>query len=60
MNIDHIINHIANYAMMPHWIEEMRRFTKELESSEHECYKGLGAAVKQRIESLKKAQKNGD
>lgn len=60
MNIDHIVNHIARFAMMPHWLDEMRRFTKELEATEGEYYKGLGLAVKQRIEFLKQQPKNGD
>jgi hypothetical protein len=59
MNIDHIIHHIARYAMMPHWIDEMRRFTKELEA-QGELYEGLGLAIKQRIDFLKQQQKNGD
>lgn len=59
MNIDHIVNHIARFAMMPHWLDEMRRFTKELQAQEGEVYKELGQAVKQRIEFLKQ-QKNGD
>lgn len=58
MNIDHIVNHIARFALMPHWLDEMRRFTKELQAQD-EAYKELGQAVKQRIEFLKQ-QKNGD
>lgn len=59
MNIDHIIDHIARFAMMPHWIDEMRRFTKELEAKD-EIFQGLGQAVKQRIDFLKQQQKTGD
>jgi hypothetical protein len=57
---DQLISHIARFAMMPHWLDEMRRFTKELEATEGDFYKGLGQAVKQRIEFLKQQQKNGD
>lgn len=45
----HIINHIARFAMMPQWLDEMRRFTKELESEHGEHFEGLGQAVKQRM-----------
>lgn len=58
MNINHIVDHIARFAMMPHWLDEMRRFTKELQAKD-EVYKELGQAVKQRIEFLKQ-EKNGD
>ena len=53
MNIDHIVNHIALFAMKPHWLNEMRRFTKELESQEGEIFKGLGKKVADRIKTLK-------
>jgi hypothetical protein len=46
--------------MNPAWIDEMRRFTKELEKEESGFYKGLGVAVAERIKSLKEQQKNGD
>lgn len=59
MNIDCIVNHIARFAMMPHWLDEMRRFTKELESEHGEHFEGLGKAVKQRMDFLKQ-QKNRD
>ena len=59
-HLEHMTNHIAKLAMMPAWIDEMRRFTKELESEESGFYKGLGVAVAERIKSLKEQQKNGD
>jgi len=59
MNIDHIVDHIARFAMKPHWLDEMRRFTKELQAHD-EAFKELGQAVKQRIEFLKQQPKNGD
>lgn len=56
MKTDYLIDHIARFAMMPHWLDEMRRFTKELEA-QGELFKGLGQAVKQRINFLKQQQK---
>lgn len=47
------VNHIATFAMMPQWLDEMRRWTKELESQEHGLFQGLGLAVKQRIDEIK-------
>jgi hypothetical protein len=41
--------------MMPHWLDEMRRFTKELQ--EQELFKGLGLAVADKIKLLKEQQK---
>jgi hypothetical protein len=58
-HLDHMVNHIAKLAMNPAWIDEMRRFTKELESDESGFYKGLGVAVAERIKSLKEQAKNG-
>jgi hypothetical protein len=54
-----MVNHIAKLAMMPAWIDEMRRWTLELEKHESGYYKGLGAAVKQRIELLQKQKQDG-
>jgi hypothetical protein len=51
---DNIVDHIAKFAMMPHWLDEMRRFTKELQ--EQELFKGLGLAVADKIKSLKEQQ----
>jgi hypothetical protein len=59
-HFDHMVNHIAKLAMNPAWIDEMRRWTKELEQHESGFYKGLGVAVAERIKSLKEQQKNGD
>jgi hypothetical protein len=52
---DNIVDHIAKFAMMPHWLDEMRRFTKELQ--EQELFKGLGLAVADKIKLLKEQQK---
>lgn len=54
MTSDHfnkVADHIAKFAMMPHWLDEMRRFTKELQ--QQEIYQGLGLAVADRIKLLK-------
>jgi hypothetical protein len=58
-HFDHMVNHIAKLAMNPVWIDEMRRFTKELEKEESGLYKGLGVAVAGRIKSLKEQKKGG-
>jgi hypothetical protein len=51
---DNMVDHIAKFAMMPHWLDEMRRFTKELQ--QQEMYQGLGLAVADKIKSLKEQQ----
>jgi hypothetical protein len=58
-HLEHMVNHIARFAMMPAWIDEMRRFTKELEQHESGFYKGLGLAVAERIKLLKEQEKGG-
>jgi hypothetical protein len=58
-HFDHMVNHIASLAMNPAWIDEMRRFTKELESDESGFYKGLGVAVAERLKLLKEQKKGG-
>ena len=58
-HLEHMTNHIASLAMNPAWIDEMRRFTKELEKEESGFYKGLGVAVAERIKSLKEQKKGG-
>jgi hypothetical protein len=58
-HLDHMVNHIAKLAMNPAWIDEMRRFTKELEHHESGFYKGLGLAVAERIKLLKEQEKGG-
>jgi hypothetical protein len=50
-----MVDHIAKFAMMPHWLDEMRRFTKELQ--QQEIYHGIGLAVADKIKSLKEQQK---
>jgi hypothetical protein len=52
---DSMVDHIAKFAMMPHWLDEMRRFTKTLEKQE--IYQGIGLAVAEKIKSLKEQQK---
>lgn len=54
----HIVHKIARFAMMPHWLGEMRRFTKELESEHGEHFQGLGKAVKTRIEFFTATKKH--
>jgi hypothetical protein len=58
-HLDHMVNHIAKLAMNPAWIDEMRRWTKELEAHESGFYKGLGLKVAERIKSLKEQKKGG-
>lgn len=58
-HLKHMVNHIAKLAMNPAWIDEMRRWTKELERHESGFYKGLGAAVAERIKLLKEQEKDG-
>ncbi len=58
-HLEHMTNHIAKLAMMPAWLDEMRRWTKELEANESGFYKGLGVAVAERIKSLKEQEKGG-
>lgn len=57
---EQLINHIARYAMMPHWVEEMRRWTLELQKEHPTVFGGLGAAVAERIKSLKEQAKIGE
>jgi hypothetical protein len=58
-HLQHMVNHISRLAMMPAWIDEMRRWTKELEKHESGFYVGLGAAVAERIKLLKEQKKGG-
>ena len=58
-HLDHMVNHIAKLAMNPAWIDEMRRFTKELEKEESGFYKGLGVAVAERLKLLREQKKGG-
>jgi IS5 family transposase len=58
-HLEHMTNYIAKLAMMPAWIDEMRRWTKELEANESGFYKGLGLKVAERIKSLKEQEKDG-
>jgi hypothetical protein len=58
-HLDHMTNHIAKLAMMPAWIDEMRRWTRELEQHESGFYVGLGAAVAERLKLLREQEKDG-
>jgi len=58
-HLNHMVNHIAKLAMNPAWIDEMRRWTRELEQHESGFYVGLGAAVAERIKLLKEQKKDG-
>ena len=55
-----MVEFIALYAMKPHWLDEMRRWTRELETHESGYYKGLGVAVAERIKLLKEQNKDGE
>lgn len=59
-HLEHMVSHIARFAMMPAWIDEMRRWTKELETHESGYYKGLGAAVADRLKLLREQNKDGE
>jgi hypothetical protein len=59
-HLEHMVSHIARFAMMPAWIDEMRRWAKELEQHESGYYKGLGVAVAERIKLLKELHKTGN
>jgi hypothetical protein len=59
-HLEHMTNHIAKLAMMPAWLDEMRRWTKTLEEHESGMYKGLGLAVAERLKYLKEQQNRGD
>jgi hypothetical protein len=58
-HLNHMVNHISRLAMMPAWIDEMRRWTKELEKHESGFYVGLGAAVAERLKLLREQEKDG-
>lgn len=54
------VEHYAKLALTPGWIDEARHSVMKLEKEHPDVYAGLGAAVAERIKSLKEAQKNGD
>ena len=58
-HLEHMVSHIARYAMMPHWVEEMRRWTLELQKEHPTVFDGLGASVASRIAYLKEQAKTG-
>jgi hypothetical protein len=53
------VNHFAQLALSPGWIDEARHSVKKLEKEHPDLYVGLGAAVAERIKSLKKQEKGG-
>lgn len=53
-----MVYHIAGLATSPAWLEEMRRFTKELEKEP--MYAGLGAAVAEQLKLLREQNKDGE
>jgi hypothetical protein len=55
--MDTLAKHYANLAMNAGWIDHCRHMVKEYEKNPY--YKGLGKAVAEQIELLKKLQKNG-
>jgi hypothetical protein len=55
----HTVNHYAQLALSPGWIDEARHSVKKLEKEHPDLYVGLGAAVAERIKSLKKQEKGG-
>jgi|LauGreDrversion4_2_1035121.scaffolds.fasta_scaffold3630352_2 hypothetical protein len=52
-HFNQMVEFIALYAMKPHWLDEMRRWSKELEGCQSGIYKRLGVAVAERIKLLK-------
>jgi hypothetical protein len=55
----HTVNHFAQLALSPGWIDEARHSVMKLEKEHPDLYAGLGVAVKDRIEWLKQQKKNG-
>ena len=53
------VNHFAQLALSPGWIDEARHSVKKLEKEHPDLYVGLGAAVAERIKSLKEQEKGG-
>ena len=46
------IDHYAKLAMIPGWIDYVRHRVKELENHPTGMFKGLGIAIKQRMDEL--------
>ena len=59
-NMEYTINHFAKLALSPGWIDEARHSVKKLEKEHPDLYGGLGAAVAERIKSLKEQAKIGE
>lgn len=55
----HTVNHFAQLALSPGWIDEARHSVMKLEKEHPDLYDGLGAAVAERIKLLKEQAKNG-
>ncbi len=47
------IDHYAKLAMIPGWIDYVRHQVKEMENHPTGMFKGLGLAIKQRMDELK-------
>ena len=46
------IDHYAKLAMIPGWIDYVRHQVKEMENHPTGMWKGLGLAIKQRMDKL--------
>ena len=46
------IDHYAKLAMIPGWIDYVRHQVKEMENHPTGMFKGLGIAIKQRMDEL--------
>ena len=46
------VDHYANLARMPGWIDYVRQQVKEMENHPTGMFKGLGKAIKQRMDEL--------
>jgi hypothetical protein len=55
--MDTLARHYANLAMNAGWIDHCRHMVREYEKSPY--WKGLGKAVAEQLESLKKQQESG-
>jgi hypothetical protein len=55
----HTVNHYAQLALSPGWIDEARHSVKKLEKEHPETYTGLGLAVADQIKLLKEQEKGG-
>lgn len=54
------VENYAKLALSPGWIDEARHSVMKLEKEHPDLYVGLGAAVAERIKSLKEQAKTGE